>query len=644
MGKISKVLLTMLIIMAISSSIKLTSIHRFTKGGKISSCEFTTELVDNTSYVACDIIKSCKYVSKLPKFNETCFKLSMEINVINCCDIDYVIILPAQQKNSACYDILPKSWCDFMTSLKKIIVTSTVFVITYIMKIPIIYILRFIDLLTGKFASRASLKDCHDCNAKYRFSHLECKTHSTERIEYNLIFYSILILILFVTPIVADKDFDRYEHGDYTEFIVKDRDNHMTEFYNNQNHIKVTILSSYLKYDLSYDHDVIKKVKDFTFKDTFSCKSTEKCIEDLKKSDPNITDDQISSVHKAHDGFKCIFTDVIICAACAISWEFHSKVYTVVDVKPVINIKLQINNDEPLLVMIDSFEDYADDNYYIRYLESKTSDIDEVVVKDGVAYSGNICRVPERGCFGPHVYKDGKISVYYDPKLIDDGHYSSSYELQRCTIDDNTNIKQLKKEGLYNNNTLIKNTEFGHFSIGVRKQLMLDDSKCEKLVKVVGINHNGCYNCAHGFDIEVKYKYKGLKCGKVICSTPVSKAKTYVSDEYKDTTKLNLHSDSRKTLIKCNDFSKDIILEEYKIQNHTTTSNSFRSEVSMSENLWDILDHLSVDIKKRLFILTLTVLMVYLITRALLNFNKTKKRYKKHRIVKEPYRTIEFED
>ncbi|AWH90169.1 envelope glycoprotein [Palo verde broom virus] len=600
---------------------RITSVKKKTLGGK---CNYLIDHYED-NYLLCVTSQGCKIETQMVKFSDICYIMHLEDNMIKCCDNYMVVKRPDTKK--PCDNLVPHSWCDFLIKMRKFFVTILVFLITYILKVPIIYMIRMSDMATSLVLKKKN--KCNDCNQKYWFSHVDCKVNTKDRFEYNVIFLVILTLSLFVTPILANKDFDTYIHGDYTEFVMKDLHNHYVEFYNKQNHIKVYINESYIRYTLEYDHDIMRKEKDYVIRTEKSCESIDKCISKLEgqKLDPL----SFASLKKAHDGFTCFLSDVSICMSCGVELSKFASVYGVVDVTPVISLNLQVNDNNSFNIVIDSKDDYVDNNFYIRYLTPIQNNIDNFVVHSNLAYTGNICNVPEKNCYGQHISRNGSVSILYNPIIEDDGHYSSTYDFRQCTDNEDLSLKQLKLYGHFFNNYVIKTTEFGHFSIGINDKMLLNDEKCEGEVKVTGMSSVGCFNCKSGFTLYVKFRYSIRSCGVIRCRTETYKTKTYVTDQYNTEAELRMFTDFKRTKVICNGVEKVLSLSEYTIGSHSLLPSHEKVDSPGYQALNDVIDHIKLDIKKRILTIMTSLLSVYLTYRMTKQVIKHRKKYLKRK-------------
>nr|WCJ14529.1 glycoprotein precursor [Emaravirus tritici]WCJ14538.1 glycoprotein precursor [Emaravirus tritici] len=569
------------------------------------SCQETITTINGLDLIC---ISGCKNINtELIKFNETCYKLSEGINFVNCCGNKLTTIKPSQINN--CYGTLPHSWCDMLLIIKKFVLFVSTFVTVYMFKLPILHFMKLIDIMIG-FVFK-SKKQCITCNKKYKFYHTECNVPVSKKFDYNLIYYVLVFFILLSVTVVSadDSQFNTYDHGDYTEFIIKDIDRHISEFYDKQNHIRVTIDKSYMNFELQYNHDVLEKLSDTVTDMKHSCDSEKDCISML--SDKKTA----KSIKKAHDGFSCLFSDAYVCASCGIKSQGFAEVYTVKQSKPTIIANMQINDGEKYKITIDSYEDYIDDNFYIRYLNPVETGLKTFLIKDNRAYTGNICLSPSVNCFGSHILKDGVTSLNYDPVLIDDGHWSKSAKLIRCTTNENMDLNQLNFVGFFDENTKSVHIDknFGHFSVGVRKTMLLNDTKCEHEVSVIDVTSVGCFNCKYGFTASVKFHYISKRCGVINCKTETYRSRTYVNEDYNEVTTLHMFTDKPTGTITCNSMDFTYKLDNSIISSHYTKSySSTSSQVELFSDVGKLIDHLSLDFKKKIFFIILVLISSYL--------------------------------
>nr|AML03208.1 glycoprotein precursor [Wheat mosaic virus] len=592
------------VFIAVFSSIVLSKQTKISRSVP-ESCQETITTVNNLDLIC--IIGCNDIVTELAKFNETCYKLSEGMNFVNCCGNKLTTIKPSQINN--CYGTLPHSWCDMLLIIKKFILFVSTFVTVYMFKLPILHFMKLVDIMLGFIFK--SKKHCISCNKKYKFYHTECNVPVSKKFDYNLIYYVLVFFILLSVTVVNadDSSFNTYEHGDYTEFIVKDIDRHISEFYNKQNHIRITIEKSYINLELQYNHKVLEKLSDIVTEIKHSCDSENDCISML--SDKKTA----KSIKKAHDGFSCLFSDAHVCASCGIKSQEFAEVYTVKTSRPTIIATMQVNDGEKYTITIDSYDDYVDSNFYIRYLNPVETGVSTFLIKDSRAYTGNICLSPSVNCFGSHIVKDNITSFNYDPVLIDDGHWSKSAKLIRCTTNENLDLNQLNFVGLfdYGTKSVHINQNFGHFSVGVRKRMLLNDSKCELEVSVSDVTSAGCFNCKYGFTASVKFNYIGKKCGVIKCKTETYRSRTYVNDDYNEVATLHMFTDKSTGIITCNSVEFPYKLDNSVISSHYTKSySSTSSQVELFSDVGKLIDHLSLDFKKKIFFIVLVLIASYL--------------------------------
>lgn len=561
----------------------------------------TVDKVDIVCMSGCDDIQT-----DLVVFNSTCYKLAEGVNIVNCCGNKITTIKPSSDNH--CYNTLPHSWCDMLLIIKKLLFFFSTSFTLYLFKSPVLHLFKLIDILFGFILKKN--KKCITCLRSYRFYHNECNIPIIKKFDYNLIYYVIVFFILASISMVGADDslFNTYDHGDYTEFIIKDVDRHVSEFYNKQNHIRITIDKSYLNIELQHNHVLVEKVADIVKEIRHSCDSEADCINGLKDKST------ARSIKKSHDGFACLFSDAYVCMSCGISSKMFADVYTMMTSRPTIIANMQINDGEKYTITIDSYDDYIDENFYIRYINPSEFTHNTFLVKDDKVYIGNICLAPSSSCFGSHIVKDGLPAFNYDPVIVDDGHWSKSARLVRCTNNENLDLNQLQYIGTFdqNTNSVHVDKSFGHFSVGVRNKMLLNDDKCESEVIVKDISSSGCYNCKYGFTADVKFQYKGKKCGVINCKTETYKSKTYVNDDYNELAVLHMFTDKETGVIICNSVSVNYKLDNSLISSHYTKSySSTSSQVEMFSDVGKLIDHLSLDIKKKLFFTILILLTFY---------------------------------
>lgn len=539
------------------------------------TCQSKVAKVDGV-HIVC-FTPGCKIDTHAVRFNDTCYKLSKEITSFQFAGRILSFITPNEEENK-CHELLSHSWCTVLINLRSLVIASALWILGFFIRIPMMHMLRIVDKLSTYII--VGKKKCASCNKQYRLAHFECDVATHDRTDYHILYYIFIITLMITIPTVSasdDSKFNTYSHDDYTEFLINDKENVMNEFYKNQNHIKITVLRSYYDYRLSYMHDVLEKQADVIESTSYSCKDDVNACYKQLKGDKNT----FGSVKKSHDGFTCVFDTALLCASCKVKTEKYAEVYETTSINPVIEIKVEINNDIQKLILIDNFEDFVDETFYIRSLNVIEPEPQLVMIKDKEAYIGNICGAPSKSCYGAHISKNNETSFYYEPEYIDDNHWSSSIQLRKCTINENLDLKQLRYIGRLLNGTVHENKEFGHYSIGVRTKMLLNDKVCENEVTVRSIMATGCYNCKYGFDLEIEHMQSKIKrCGKIICSTPIYKAKTYVKDGIP--AKLKLFSDKKTLKVICNGKTFEVTLNEDKISNHYTSS-SYVAEVNVDK-------------------------------------------------------------
>ncbi|QAB47308.1 putative glycoprotein precursor [Emaravirus cordylinae] len=641
-----------------------------------SKVKCTSEITkQNDMYLIC-FNTECEVKTNSVKYNESCYKLSGDLNTFLINRDEIISFAAPKDQGDICNKYLNHSWCVVIRNLRSIFLSIAFWIFAMLIRVPTLYFFRLIDKLISNFYN--GNKKCSSCNKVYRFSHLECDVKAKSRTDYHLIFYILVIILIFSIPIVSAKQFNgdikdfvyeisgeqipridkviedstrkflkettqsigtvnsqdqvlekevydntkfnTYEHGDYTEFIVNDKEGIINEFYSEGNHVRITVIKSYLSYKLSYSHKVVKKVHDGLSKVTYNCNNDHnKCYDDLEAL--NFKRETFSHVKKNHDGLSCVFTDAIVCGSCSISYISFADVYDTISIKPMIEIAVDINNDISKIITIDNYDDYSDDQFYIRSLNMVPITNELILVKDGKAYTGNICSSPSKSCFGSHIIKDNQTSFYYEPVYSDNGHWDSSIDVKQCTINENLDLKQLRYiANIYLNDAIHENRDFGHISFGVRSKMLMKKDLCEEELRVTQIVANGCHNCQSGFDVRVKYNSRLSKytCGKIECKTDIYKAKTYVNNN-KDAY-LKMYSDKKELDVTCNGRKQSLKLEDDIISNYQT-SNLYTSE-SGTERFKDIrsaFNLISMDNIKIIIFSCIMAFVVFIILKLSLN-------------------------
>nr|WCL16048.1 glycoprotein [Ailanthus crinkle leaf associated emaravirus] len=543
------------------------------------SCEPTLEK-NGMIFIAC-FNTLCFVESDAVRFNSTCYKLTSDLTTFRIGDKIVSYIKP-REDTSSCLRVLSHSWCTVLNNIKSLLVASILWIVGVLIRIPLLHIFRVLDKLSCYIIKGRRI--CDSCSKSYRFVHFECDVAAQHRTDYHIIYYVLLLVTIILLPSVSsldDSKFNTYNHNDYTEFIVRDIEGHVDEIYYKQNHVRIGVVKSYFDYRLTYVHDILEKKSDLITSINYDChNNVDNCYKGLKG-----IPETYGHIRKNHDGFSCLFTNAMICASCSPIVLHFAKVYESMTITPVIEISIEINNDIQKLVIIDNYEDYSDDMFYIRSLDVVEPEQHSIVVKDNNAYTGNICSAPSTTCFGSHIQKNGTNSFYYDPVYLDDNSWSSSIELRRCTINENLDLKQLRYIGKFFNNTVHENKNFGHYSIGVRTKMLLDDKICETEVNVKAVYAIGCYNCRYGFELEVEHStHRSKICGKLICKTSTYKILTYVNGN--KNVKIKMFSDFKTETVICNDKKFIIELTDDKIASHHT-SGSYIAEAT-NDKLSDI--------------------------------------------------------
>lgn len=605
--------------------VNTSSAHKYTHDADYpeTNCYYKIT-VENGIRIICFNDK-CEIRTNRIKINNTtnCYKLSNSFNTFKCCgEILSIAEYNHHEDNHGCYAYFSHSWCTFMLSVYKMIMIAITWLVVYIIKIPLLYLMRLLDILSNRFINQN--KQCRECESKYKFIHLDCKQPAHTRTDYNILYYITLVILLVLVPVVSgDSKFNTYHHDEYTEFIISDRERVTNEFYNNQNHILITIESSYIIYKISHLHKVVEKTADVVESSSYSCDNEEDCKNHLRGDMSTYR-----YIKKNHDGLTCLTSDAIVCMTCSIKTKDFADVYEVIESQPVINLNIVVNNREPYRITVNSTDDYISSDFYIRYLNPVNPKYNHVLLKDKHVYSGNICTAPGF-CYGSHIVINGTLSAIYEPIIRDNNRYDVSFILDQCTIKENLDINQLTLVGTYDkiDDGFSENFEFGHFSVGITQNMMLDDKKCEKHVVASAISASGCHSCKYGFDLTVRYKYITGKCGRLICKTPIYERKTYVENNgiaSKDNTvTIRLYSDTDEVEVSCNGYSQTVILDDYRVDNHyVSTGYEVMSSVTFQDKAKNLINLISFDTFKIIFAIALICLLLYLTFRTILAINR----------------------
>ncbi|CBZ42025.1 glycoprotein precursor [Emaravirus idaeobati] len=568
----------------------------------------------------------CWFSTNAVAYNDTCWKLTETSTHFHCCNkYEAVIYKISDESRNICYDVFSHSWCVFLSNLYHFILAILIWIIMALARVPFLYIFKIIDLISGKILKKK--KSCVKCEDKYAFFHIDCSSSTRKRVDYNTVYYTIVILVIFLVPVFAsgenlkdnDSKFNTYDHSGYTEFVVKDVEHEVNEFYTKTNHIKITIEKSYISYVLSYSHDVLKKTNDVITSLEYSCDSEEKCYRSLKGDNRTFR-----SLKKNHDGLSCIFSNAIVCMACSFHYELFAEVYTVTEHKPIILMSVEINNSEKYNITLSSYNDYVDENFYIRSLNAVDFTDDIVLIKGLVAYKGKICTVPSLDCFGSHIKKDNKILAMYNPIITDNNHYDTTVNLVKCTENENLDLLRLSKIGLIvDKDRVIEDRSFGYFSVGVRNKMLLDNKICEKDAIVRSIEANGCYNCKFGFNVKINYKLYS-ECGKIECKTPIYKSYTYVSNG--TTANIKLYSDDYLTKITCNGKEVQIKLDSLNIDSYYHNNAYTTNNLPIKSRIKNVLNLALYDSFKMAVLTIILILFSYTILSILIKLRRLNKR------------------
>ncbi|DAZ87273.1 glycoprotein precursor [Arceuthobium sichuanense virus 1] len=594
-------------------------------------CGLTVQRLDNVQ-LACKKSNECIYYTNAIKYNDTCWKLSEVSTHFNCCNKYEAVIYKIKDENkSICHNIFSHSWCVFLTNLYNIIIAIAIWVLMALLRIPLLYVFKIFDITTSKLFKEKN--KCLKCDDTYKFIHLDCEKMTRNRTDYNILYYMLIIILILFNPVYADDNkFNTYDHEGYTEFIIKDVEHEINEFYTKTNHIKIVVEKSYIQYDISYLHEVLEKTSDEIRDHNYSCDSKEDCLKSL-----NGDKKTFRSLKKNHDGLACIFSDAIVCASCLFKYKKHSKVYIVSDHRPVIILSVVINNNEKYNLTIDSYNDYIDDNFYIRSLNAIDNNYDLILIKNVTAYRGKICNVPALDCYGRHIYKNENSLAIYNPTIIDNNHHDTTVNLVKCTEDENLDLLRLNKIGVISKGFPLRVHEdrsFGHFSIGVRNKMLLNSKICEKKALVTGITTKGCHSCKYGFDVTVNYKLYN-KCGKIECKTDIYKSDTYV--DRGDTANLKLYSDDKNLMLECNNKKMNIILDDENLNSYYHSGLYTSSNSDIKDRLKNTFKLAIFDKLKMIVLIIIIILFVYMFTSIIFKIKEITKRSINKKIINSAY-------
>nr|QQD79825.1 glycoprotein precursor [Jujube yellow mottle-associated virus] len=591
-------------------------------------CGLKVYIVDSIQ-LACVKSHKCAMYTAALKFNETCWKLHDKLTEFNCCNQFSTIIYKINTENKdLCHNVFSHSWCIFFSNLLHVIIAILVWLIMATSRVGVLHLFRVIDILSGYIIKKKN--KCGNCLSEYRFTHMDCNMRTSKRTDYNLTYYFIVVLIMFLLPmflvpvLADDSKFNTYDHSGYTEFIIKDVEHEINDFYQKTNHITVTVEKSYIVYETSYSHNILKKLKDIVTDKNYSCKDDEMdCFKSLKGDNKTFR-----SIKKNHDGFACLLQDALVCVSCGFEYEVFGKVYNIISHKPVIKIKVVINNDVPYNITVDSYEDYIDGNFYIKSINAIDHDDDLIFIKGDIAYKGKICIVPSTDCFGRHILKDDKVMAIYNPLIKDNNYHDTSAELVQCTEDENLDVLRLNRIGLINYKGLItEDRTFGRFSIGVRSEMLLDDKICDKGVTVTKVTADGCHNCKYGFDLTVDFKTYA-SCGRIDCATSIYKTYTYVTNDR--FAKVKLYSDTKVTKVTCNGREFTVTLNDQNINSYYHSGSYMSGNSDIKNRLKSVLDFAIYDKLKMMVLIITLVLMIYVFGNLIMKFRSlTRREYNK---------------
>nr|QJD14757.1 glycoprotein precursor [Actinidia chlorotic ringspot-associated virus] len=574
------------------------------------SCESHIKRYES-NYLFC--VDSCKLKPITDKlYNSTCSYMS-EITVVECNGNRLIASRPSGVTDSS------YSWVVFMNKLVKLLTCLSVWLICYVNKAPILLILSICHHLSKIFIKKTkkTIRSCEHCNSEVLFSHVDCPTPSfSMRTDLNLVYYIMMIIIIATTAVKAEdkNQYNYYNHGDVTEIQIQDTEHFSQDFKSFGVLYNFYVENSHLEIEYTHFSNITKPVSHSFTDMTWSCYGQKDCEKEFMTK---YNDKPDFAIKKVNDGGSCVFTTATICGKCVSDHIVIAERVKAVKVSPYIDIKVTVGNRTDYIKIRD-FDKYIMEPYYVKPVPVRDIETTNFIITGHHVYTGLLCMSPsESGCFGPNYIKDNTSYVYHVPKVHDPLTHDREIDLHYCDTIIGSDLSSLELTNYANhNNTIIRPYSFGMLSIGIPKEGYLTGDFCKSQVKVTSIVADGCYDCEQGFTIKVDY-VESESCGAIICKYGLSKHEMFI-DVHSNSVKFHAFTDMEALLITCNAYQESV-----KLSRSSETSVFFKNNLLVKSNmgpidyLHDLVKILSFDYKKYIFLISISLMLVYLLYRTL---------------------------